>query len=65
MKLSCKEAEEIINIAKKNGAAGAKITGTGRGGYVIILTPGRAAQDKVAKAIKKAGYKSMKTEIGI
>ncbi len=65
MKLSCKEAEEIISIAKKNGAAGAKITGTGRGGYVIILTPGRAAQDKVANAIENAGFKTMKTEIGV
>jgi mevalonate kinase len=64
MNLSCKQAEEIISIAKANGAAGAKITGTGRGGYVILLTPGKATQDKVAKAIEAKGYKMMKTTIG-
>jgi len=65
MNLTCKQAEEIISIAKANGAAGAKITGTGRGGYVIVLTPGKSIQDKVAKAIEKAGYRTMKTEIGV
>jgi mevalonate kinase len=65
MNLSCREAEEIISIAKANGAAGAKITGTGRGGYVILLTPGKGIQDKVAKAIEKVGYKTMKTQIGV
>ncbi len=65
MNLSCRQAEEIINVARANGAAGAKITGTGRGGYVIILTPGKATQDKVAKAIEAKGYRTLKTEIGV
>jgi len=65
MNLSCKQAEGIISVAKANGAAGAKITGTGRGGYVILLTPGKATQDNVAKAIEKAGYRTLKTEIGV
>jgi mevalonate kinase len=65
MRLSCGQAEDIISVAKANGAAGAKITGTGRGGYVILLTPGRSVQDKVAKAIEAKGYKTLKTEIGI
>lgn len=64
MDLSCKEAEEIINIAKENGALGAKITGTGRGGYVIALTPGKEVQERVARAIEKKGYKFLKTTIG-
>lgn len=65
MHLSCVQAEEIISVAKANGASGAKITGTGRGGYVILLTPGKAVQEKVAKAIEAKGYKTLKTEIGI
>jgi mevalonate kinase len=65
MNLSCKEAEEIISVAKANGAIGAKITGTGRGGYVILLTPGRKLQEKVAKAIEKEGFRVLKTKIGI
>jgi len=64
MDLSCGEAEEIIAAAKKSGAFGAKITGTGRGGYVIALAPEKSLQDKVAKAIKKAGFEVMKTSIG-
>jgi mevalonate kinase len=64
MKLSCKEAEEIIAAAKAAGAPGAKITGTGRGGYVICLAPGKALQEKVAKAIERKGYRTMKTTIG-
>jgi len=62
--VSCKEAEEIISAAKGSGACGAKITGTGRGGYVICLTPGKALQEKVAKAIESKGYRTLKTTVG-
>jgi mevalonate kinase len=62
--VSCDEAEEIIAAAKGAGAIGVKITGTGRGGYVIALTPGKVLQEKVAKAIEKKGYRIMKTTIG-
>ncbi|UCD03286.1 MAG: mevalonate kinase [Candidatus Aenigmatarchaeota archaeon] len=62
--VSCKEAEEIITAAKENGATAGKITGTGRGGYVILLTPRKDIQDRVAKAIEAKGYKTMKTTIG-
>lgn len=64
MTLSCKEAEEIIETAKENGAIGGKITGTGRGGYTILLTPDKEVQDKVARAIESKGYRTMKTTIG-
>ncbi len=64
MNLSCDEAEEIIAAAKSAGALGAKISGTGRGGYTISLTPGKALQDKVAKAIEKKGYRVLRTTIG-
>ncbi len=64
MNLSCKEAEEIISAAKGAGALGAKISGTGRGGYTISLTPGKELQEKVAKAIEDKGYRVMKTTIG-
>jgi mevalonate kinase len=62
--VSCDEAEDIIKAAKGAGALGAKITGTGRGGYVIALAPGKALQEKVAKAIEGKGYRVMKTTIG-
>ena len=51
MTLSCREVDEIIKAAKNAGALGVKLTGTGRGGSVIALTPGENLQNKVAAAI--------------
>ncbi len=62
--LSCKELDELIATAKKAGALGAKLTGTGRGGMMIALTPTKELQDKVAKAIEAKGYAATKTQIG-
>lgn len=56
--------EQIIAIAKLNGALGAKLTGTGRGGSVIALTPGKELQEKVAKAISEKGFETILTTIG-
>jgi mevalonate kinase len=53
----CKEASE-------RGAWGAKVTGGGRGGYMISLTPGRELQDKIASAFEAEGYKVIKATIG-
>jgi len=62
--VSCDEIEEIVKTAKEAGAWGAKLTGTGRGGYVLLLTPGNELQEKVAKAVEELQYKTLKTEIG-
>ncbi len=64
MTLSCPEIEEIISAAKSAGAFGAKLTGTGRGGSVIVLTPWKDLQEKVAKAIEEKGHSVLKTSIG-
>jgi mevalonate kinase len=56
--------EKIISLAKDNGALAAKLTGTGRGGSVIALTPGKELQEKVAKVIKDKGYEVTLTTIG-
>ena len=63
--VSCKEIEEIIETGKEAGAIGGKLTGTGRGGYVQLLTPGQELQEKVAKSIEEKGYSTLKTKIGI
>ncbi len=62
--VSGNELEEIIAAARAAGAYGAKLTGTGRGGLVICLTPGRELQYKVAKAIEKEGYTTIRTVVG-
>jgi mevalonate kinase len=53
----CKKALEM-------GALGAKVTGGGRGGYMVSLTPGKELQDKVASTFEKEGYKVIRATIG-
>ena len=57
--------DEMVKLARDNGALGAKLTGTGRGGNIIALTPDSELQDKVYKALKDAGHPAWKTVIGI
>jgi mevalonate kinase len=56
--------ETLVGIARKECAPGAKITGTGKGGYMVALTPGKELQEKVAKAMEKAGFAALRTSIG-
>lgn len=56
--------ESIITLAKNAGAKAAKLTGTGRGGSVLCLTPGSELQEHVANAAKDAGYEVTLTTIG-
>lgn len=53
----------LVNLALANGAIGAKVTGTGRGGLVIALTKNEKIQNKIANQIKKEGYDVWKTVI--
>jgi len=62
--VSCDELEQLIKIAKDNGAVGAKLTGTGRGGLMVSLTPGNELQEKVAKSMEGAGFKVFRNSIG-
>ena len=63
--VSCKELDDLVDTARVNGAVGAKMTGTGRGGIQISLTPGEGVQNKVAAAIEATGVRVWKTKIGI
>jgi len=47
----------LCKVALENGALGAKVTGGGRGGYMVALTPGKKLQEKVATSFEKEGYK--------
>jgi mevalonate kinase len=57
MNMSHEILDYLCKLALENGALGAKVTGGGRGGYMVALTPGRDLQDKVASAFDQAGYK--------
>ncbi|MFX1323220.1 MAG: mevalonate kinase [Promethearchaeota archaeon] len=56
--------DKLVKIALKNGAIGAKITGTGRGGLVIALAENEEIQEQIAKAIEKEGFDAWRTMIG-
>jgi len=62
--VSCDELEELVGVARQAGAWGAKLTGTGRGGNMIALTPGRDLQRNVFGALQQRGYEVWQTTIG-
>jgi len=61
--VSCEELDNITKLALDAGALGAKLTGTGRGGLAVILTPGKELQEEVANTLQKHGYAVLKTNI--
>jgi mevalonate kinase len=56
--------DELVEISLENGAIGAKLTGTGRGGLVIGLAENEATQEKIVNVIEKKGYSAWRTTIG-
>lgn len=62
IQISTWEIEELVEIARKNGALGAKLTGGGGGGAIIALCPDH--QEQVVDAMQRAGYKAIVTKVG-
>ena len=52
--VSCKELDDLVKIARDNGAIGAKMTGTGRGGNMIALAPDEVTAKRIGEALEKA-----------
>jgi mevalonate kinase len=52
MTISCPELEAIVTSARKNGAIGAKLSGTGRGGIAVALARNKADQERIGRALK-------------
>jgi mevalonate kinase len=65
IEVSSKELDLLVDVARKQGAFGAKLTGGGGGGCMFALTPGKELQAKVASAFKTAGFEYLMTRIGI
>jgi mevalonate kinase len=59
--VSCKELDTLVDAARKAGAIGAKMSGTGRGGLMLALTPTEEAQNVVAEALEKIAPQVWKT----
>ncbi len=64
MGLSHEKLDYLCHMALEKGALGAKVTGGGRGGYMVALTPGKDTWDAIASAMEKEGYKVIRTTIG-
>jgi mevalonate kinase len=64
MDMSHETLDYLCKLALEKGALGAKVTGVGRGGYMVALTPGKKLQEKVASAFDKEGYKLIRATIG-
>jgi len=62
LRVSSRELEELVQIAREHGALGAKLTGGGGGGSIIALCPQN--RDKVMAAMRDAGYQAMEVDIG-
>ena len=65
IEVSCKELDHLVEVARENGAFGAKMTGGGGGGCMLALTPGKELQEKVALAIENEGFEVLRTKIGV
>ena len=63
--VSSKELDVLVDLALKQGAFGAKLTGGGGGGCMVALAPGKDLQGKVASAFKTAGFEFLSTKIGV
>ncbi len=64
MEYSHEILDKMCKQALENGALGAKVTGGGRGGYMVSLTPGKDLQEKVASGFDQEGYKVIRATIG-
>eukprot|EP00562_Extubocellulus_spinifer_P016134 CAMPEP_0178563506 /NCGR_PEP_ID=MMETSP0697-20121206/13113_1 /TAXON_ID=265572 /ORGANISM="Extubocellulus spinifer, Strain CCMP396" /LENGTH=353 /DNA_ID=CAMNT_0020196947 /DNA_START=44 /DNA_END=1105 /DNA_ORIENTATION=- len=59
--VSCPESDKLVEAARGAGAVGAKMSGTGRGGLMLALTPTEEIQDAVYEELKKLAPQVWKT----
>lgn len=62
LQLSTPELEELVHIARNNGALGAKLTGGGVGGSMVALCPDN--KQAVRAAMNAAGYQTLEITLG-
>jgi mevalonate kinase len=53
--VSCTELDNFVEVAREVGAAGSKMTGTGRGGNMISIASDKGLAKVIAKALEEAG----------
>ena len=61
--VSTQEIETMCQLARSNGAMGAKLTGAGGGGSVVALVNGMAGAEKVLEAWTREGFSGFATRV--
>jgi hydroxymethylglutaryl-CoA reductase len=64
LQVSTPELEQLVTVARENGALGAKLTGGGGGGSIVAVCESQAAADGVVAAIRAAGYQAVPVQLG-
>ena len=59
--VSCPESDALVEAARAAGAVGAKMSGTGRGGLMLALTPTEKIQEAVYDALEELAPQVWKT----
>ncbi len=62
LQLSTPELEELVHVARRAGALGAKLTGGGGGGSMVAVTE-VDRQEAVAEAMENAGYQALRVTL--
>ena len=62
LQVSTPELDELVRIARDQGAAGAKLTGGGGGGAMVALCPDDS--EPVVNAMQAAGYDALTFDVG-
>ena len=61
VEVSTPELERMVSIARTAGAAGAKLTGSGGGGSIVAVCPGKVRE--VTEALQSAGYQAVLSHV--
>jgi hydroxymethylglutaryl-CoA reductase len=62
LQVSTPELEKLVDIARENGALGAKLTGGGGGGSIIAICDGET--EPIVSAIRAAGFQAVSVRLG-